>query len=135
MALFSLSGQGPAAVGPLIGEALLKHFGFNVFFCVAALLRLVAAAATVMLPHDTSSLGDRSPSAPAQSSTPAEGLGYRALIFDRNLMPCGWSRSPSRSASRAPQFRRALRRPEKYRAGGMVLACIAESRSRCAVRR
>lgn len=87
MALFSLSGQGPAAVGPLIGEALLKHFGFNVFFCVAALLCLVAAAATVMLPHDTSSLGDRSPSAPALSSAPAEGLGYRALIFDRNLMP------------------------------------------------
>ena len=52
MALFSLSGQGPAAVGPLVGEALLKYFGFDVLFCVAAMLCLVAAAATAMLPDD-----------------------------------------------------------------------------------
>ena len=38
MALFSLSGQGPAALGPPIGEALLKFFGFNVLFGAAALL-------------------------------------------------------------------------------------------------
>ena len=86
MALFSLSGQGPAALGPPIGEALLKYFGFNVFFCVAALLCLVAAAATAMLPSDQL-LEDRSPRAPAQSSAPAAGFGYRALIFDRKLMP------------------------------------------------
>jgi MFS family permease len=112
MALFSLSGQGPAAIGPLIGEALLKYFGFDVFFCIAALLCLVAAAATAMLPHDhleghleghlddhvddhalqNRSPGgqlsdDRSPGAPAQRSTPADAVGYHALIFDRNLMP------------------------------------------------
>ena len=81
MALFSLSGQGPAALGPPIGEALLKYFGFNVFFCVAALLCLVAAAAVAILADDSS------PAAPAQSSAPAGGLSYRALIFDRNLMP------------------------------------------------
>jgi MFS family permease len=100
MALFSLSGQGPAAVGPLIGEALLKYFGFDVFFCVAALLCLVAAAATAMLPDDhlrdnnpsDNNLpggqlsDDRSPGASAQNSAPAD-IGYRALIFDRNLMP------------------------------------------------
>jgi MFS family permease len=86
MALFSLSGQGPAALGPPIGEALLKYFGFDVFFCVAALLCLIAAAATAMLPSEHL-LDGRSPAAPAQSSAPAGGFGYRALIFDRKLMP------------------------------------------------
>jgi MFS family permease len=101
MALFSLSGQGPAAVGPLVGEALLKYFGFDVLFCVAAMLCLVAAAATAMLPDDhllrdnnpsdnnlpSDQLSDdRSPGASARNSAPAD-IGYRALIFDRNLMP------------------------------------------------
>jgi len=108
MALFSLSGQGPAAVGPLVGEALLKYFGFDVLFCVAAMLCLVAAAATAMLPDDhlrdrprdnltdnhldnhlsdDQLLDDRSTGAPVQDSAPADAFGYRALIFDRNLMP------------------------------------------------
>jgi MFS family permease len=100
MALFSLSGQGPAAVGPLVGEALLKYFGFDVFFCVAAMLCLVAAAATAMLPDDhpndhalhshppADHLSDeRSPGASTQRFGSAETVGYRALIFDRNLMP------------------------------------------------
>lgn len=81
MALFSLSGQGPAALGPPVGEALLKYFGFEAFFGVAALLCLVAAAAIAMLADD------RSAAAPARSSAPAGGFGYRALILDRNLMP------------------------------------------------
>jgi len=100
MALFSLSGQGPAAVGPLVGEALLKYFGFDVLFCVAAMLCLVAAAATAMLPDDhpndhalhshppADALSDeRSAGASAQRSAPADAVGYRTLIFDRNLMP------------------------------------------------
>jgi MFS family permease len=116
MALFSLSGQGPAAVGPLVGEALLKYFGFDVLFCVAAMLCLVAAAATAMLPDDhlrdrlrdhlddhkndhpddhalhshppADALSDeRSPGASTQRFGSAETVGYRALIFDRNLMP------------------------------------------------
>jgi MFS family permease len=116
MALFSLSGQGPAAVGPLVGEALLKYFGFDVLFCVAAMLCLVAAAATAMLPDDhlrdrlrdhlddhkndhpddhalhshppADALSDeRSPGASTQRSASADTVGYRALIFDRNLMP------------------------------------------------
>ena len=100
MALFSLSGQGPAAVGPLVGEALLKYFGFDVFFCVAAMLCLVAAAATAMLPDDhpndhalhshppADHLSDeRSPGASTQRFGSADTVGYRALIFDRNLMP------------------------------------------------
>jgi MFS family permease len=82
MAVFSLSGQGPAALGPPIGEVLLRYFGFEVFFGVAALLCLMAATAIVMLADDRSA-----PAAPAQSATPADGFGYRALIFDRNLMP------------------------------------------------
>jgi MFS family permease len=102
MALFSLSGQGPAALGPLVGEGLLGYFGFNVFFCVAAMLCLVAAAATAMLPRDDLRddlidhardqllpclSEDRSMGASAQSSTSADTVGYRALIVDRNLMP------------------------------------------------
>ena len=102
MALFSLSGQGPAAIGPLVGEALLRYFGFDVFFCVAAMLCLVAAVATAMLPrdhlrdhlidhardhHSPSLPDDRSVGASAQSSAPADTVSYRALIFDRNLMP------------------------------------------------
>jgi len=111
MALFSLSGQGPAAVGPPIGEALLKYFGFAVFFYVAAMLCLVAAAATAMLPQDRLEdpredpgkdsredrrhenrredrrSEERSKDAPAQSSAPVAASGYRALIFDRKLLP------------------------------------------------
>jgi|GEM_PF-514192 len=116
MALFSLSGQGPAAVGPLVGEALLKYFGFDVLFWVAAMLCLVAAAATAMLPDDhlrdllrdhlddhkndrpddhvlhshppADALSDeRSPGASTQRFGSADTVGYRALIFDRNLMP------------------------------------------------
>jgi MFS family permease len=59
MALFSLSGQGPAALGPPIGEALLKYVGFEGFFYVAALLCLVAAAVTRMLPKDRQPSDDR----------------------------------------------------------------------------
>jgi MFS family permease len=112
MALFSLSGQGPAALGPPIGEALLKYFGFEVFFYVAAMLCLAAAAATAMLPENHSEdhsdghsgdhsevhssdadlvgghlPGDRSPHPPAQSAVPAAAVAYRALIFDRKLLP------------------------------------------------
>jgi len=81
MALFSLSGQGPAALGPLIGEAILKHFGFEIFFCAAALLCLVAAIATVML------AGADASGEPQQNSAAVAGEGYRALLFDRKLAP------------------------------------------------
>jgi MFS family permease len=81
MALFSLSGQGPAALGPPIGEAILKHFGFKIFFCVAALLCLVAAIATVMLP------GADASGEPQQNSAAVAGESYRALLFDRKLAP------------------------------------------------
>src|SRR5579872_2396793 len=85
MALFSLSGQGPAALGPPIGEALLKFFGFNLLFGVAALLCAVAAAVTAMLPRKH--VENRSATVPEQNSTPAKGPGYRALLFDRKLLP------------------------------------------------
>lgn len=91
MALFSLSGQGPAALGPPIGEALLKHFGFEVFFYVAAMLCLVAAVATAVLPDahllDAHLSDDRASSAPAKSSVIAPVVGYRALLLDRKLLP------------------------------------------------
>ncbi|HEY2525029.1 MAG TPA: MFS transporter [Candidatus Binataceae bacterium] len=82
MALFSLSGQGPAALGPPIGEALLKHFGFEIFFCVAGLLCLVAAIATVMLPA-----GGGAGGAHERDSAGVAVEGYRALVFDRKLAP------------------------------------------------
>jgi MFS family permease len=82
MAVFSLSGQGPAALGPPIGEALLKYFGFEVFFCVAAVLCLVAAVASAMLPGGGGARGELE-----QDSAVAAGAGYRALLFDRKLAP------------------------------------------------
>jgi MFS family permease len=81
MAMFSLSGQGPAALGPLLGEAVVKYFGFTVFFYVAATLCVGAAATAAMLPDD------RPRNAPAHTPLAPERVGYRALIFDRNLLP------------------------------------------------
>jgi MFS family permease len=85
MALFSLSGQGPAAVGPPIGEALLQFFGFNMLFGVAALLCALAAAATAMLPRKH--VENRSARVREQSSTPVKGSSYRTLLLDRKLLP------------------------------------------------
>ena len=85
MALFSLSGQGPAALGPPIGEALLKFSGFNLLFGVAALLCALAAAATAMLPRRH--VENRSARRREQSSTPVKGSSYRRLLLDRKLLP------------------------------------------------
>jgi MFS family permease len=81
MALFSLCGIGPAAFGPLVGEALLKRFGFTLFFYAASTLCLAAAVATAMLKDD------RPSGAQAVSATPGGRIGYRALLFDPDLVP------------------------------------------------
>ncbi len=81
MALFSLCGIGPAAFGPLLGEALLKQFGFALFFYAAGALCLGAAAAVTMLKDD------RPPVHAAQASGADERVGYRALLLDPALRP------------------------------------------------
>ena len=57
-----------------------------------------------------------------QSSTPAEGPSYRALLFDRKLLPLWVVSFVFAFALRgAAQLRRAFRLSKKYHAGGMVL--------------
>jgi len=52
MATFSLSGMLPAAFGALLGEAIMRHWGFRVFFCAAAILCAIALVAVMNLPRD-----------------------------------------------------------------------------------
>lgn len=52
MATFSLSGMLPAAFGALLGEAIMRHWGFRVFFCAAAILCTVALAGVINLRRD-----------------------------------------------------------------------------------
>jgi len=80
MALFSLCGIGPAAFGPLVGEALMKRFGFALFFYAASALCLGAAAAIAMLNDDR-------PFGVAQQCEGGERTGYRALLLDPDLLP------------------------------------------------
>lgn len=80
MTLFSLCGIGPAAFGPLVGEALLKRFGFTAFFCTASALCISAAMTAKLLTDDR-------PQKPESSAAAGERIGYWALIFDADLMP------------------------------------------------
>lgn len=81
MALFSLCGIGPAAFGPLVGEALLKHFGFTLFFYASSALCVGAFAVAAMLTDD------RPSAAVARSTANGGRAGYRTLLFDPDLLP------------------------------------------------
>jgi len=81
MAIMSLSGQGPASFGALLGEAIMRHFGFGALFSAAAALYLVGALAVSMASKDP----------PVRHhATAARGLAtrdYTALLLDRSLLP------------------------------------------------
>ena len=81
MTLFSLCGIGPAAFGPVLGEALLNHFGFAAFFGSASAL-CAGAAITAKLLTD-----DRPQKAESSATVAGKRIGYWALILDTNLMP------------------------------------------------
>jgi MFS family permease len=80
MAIFSLSGLGPSSVAPMIGEILIKQFGFNAFFASAAALIAIGTVLVTMLPHDPPLHHHQHPDAGATSS-------YLALLRDSKLQP------------------------------------------------
>ena len=82
MATFSLCGQIPAGIAPIVAEELIRLSGFGLFFIFAALLCMVSALFVFFLPgdHPVRAIG-RAPSPP--SSAPS----YRSLLADRTLSP------------------------------------------------
>jgi len=82
MATFSLCGQIPAGIAPIIGEEIVRLSGFGLFFVFAAVLCVAAALFVFFLPADhpgraTVGVLDPTPAAPA----------YRSLLTDRSLGP------------------------------------------------
>ena len=82
MAILSLSGQGPASFGALLGEAIMHRFGFTALFASAGSLCLFAALAVAMASKDPPVIHHAT--APARA---ADGGGYRALFLNRSLLP------------------------------------------------
>ncbi|MGH7865672.1 MAG: MFS transporter [Candidatus Binataceae bacterium] len=80
MATFSLCGMGPAAITPLLGEVLIRHWGFHAFFALAIFLSVAGVVATTMVPDDrpVHKLSDQ-PAPPTVS--------YASVLFDRTLAP------------------------------------------------
>jgi MFS family permease len=83
MATFSLSGQMPALFAPLLGEVILKRWGFGAFFCNSAALFVVGAAMVAMMPDDRAQR--RQTTAP-RTAAPQLEASYRALLFDATLL-------------------------------------------------
>jgi len=84
MATFSLSGMLPAAFAALLGEMVLRNYGFRAFFLAAAALCIVATGALVMLPGQR---GQETATPAAASATANNGaISYRALISNRALL-------------------------------------------------
>jgi predicted MFS family arabinose efflux permease len=88
MAIFSLSGQGPASFGALLGELIVHFFGFTGLFLSAAAITLAAAALVAMVARDDPA-ADSGPNvevAPdGAAGTPV--AGYGELLTDRALAP------------------------------------------------
>jgi len=82
MAVQSLSGQGPASFGALLGEVIMRRLGFSVLFASAAALCLVAAIAVAMVAKDLPHAQQ-----PAAVSARARDGGYLALLLHRSLLP------------------------------------------------
>jgi MFS family permease len=84
MAVFSTCGMGSAAIAPIVGEVLIRRFGFGPFFIAAIALTAVAAFLARLAPDDAPSTG----AAAARSPEPARpGVGYAALLADARLVP------------------------------------------------
>jgi MFS family permease len=83
MATFSLTGQLPALFAPLLGEAILKRWGFGAYFCSSAALFMLGAAMVAMMPDDRL----RRPQAATRGTTaPQLESSYSALLFDPALL-------------------------------------------------
>jgi MFS family permease len=83
MATFSLSGQMPALFAPLLGEVILKRWGFGAFFCSSAALFMLGAAMVAMMPDDRA---PRRHAAARRTAAPQLEASYRALLFDPALL-------------------------------------------------
>jgi hypothetical protein len=83
MATFSLSGQKPALFAPILGEAILKRWGFGAFFCSSAALFMLGAAMVAMMPDDRAR---RHQAAARRMAAPQLESSYRALLFDPALL-------------------------------------------------
>ncbi len=82
MAVQSLSGQGPASFGALLGEFIMRRLGFTVLFATAGTLCLFAAIAVAMVEKDLPHAHH-----PAAVSARARDGGYLALLLNRSLLP------------------------------------------------
>ncbi len=82
MAVQSLSGQGPASFGALLGEVIMRRVGLNVLFGAAASLCVFAAIAVAMVSKDPPHAHHAAPG----SARNTDG-GYLALLFNRSLIP------------------------------------------------
>ena len=80
MTIFSLNGMMPAAFAPMIGEEIIRRLGFAAFFVTAGALCACGAIAMSLVSEE---LGFR-----ANANDAGEGgVGYRALLLDRALIP------------------------------------------------
>jgi len=82
MAIMSLSGQGPASFGALLGEAIMRRFGFTALFSAAATLYLISVCAVSMVSKDAPA----GPPAPASEGEEYD-RSYAALFLHRALLP------------------------------------------------
>ena len=82
MAIQSLSGQGPASFGALLGELIMRRLGFTVLFATAASLCMFAALAVAMVSRDLPHADH-----PAAVSARARDGGYLDLFLNRSLIP------------------------------------------------
>jgi predicted MFS family arabinose efflux permease len=73
----------PALFAPLLGEVILKRWGFGAFFCSSAALFMLGAAMVAMMPDDRA--GRRQTSA-RRTAAPQLDASYRALLFDPALL-------------------------------------------------
>jgi MFS family permease len=80
MATFSLCGMGPAAITPIIGEALIRNWGFDAFFAFAICLIAGGVIATIMVPDDR-------PAHRVDGFSSLPGVSYTGVLFDRGLAP------------------------------------------------
>lgn len=81
MTIFSLNGMMPAAFAPMIGDEIIRHFGFAVFFVAAAALCASGAIAMTQV-SDQLGIAIRTP-----DEASIENASYRELFLERALIP------------------------------------------------
>lgn len=81
MTIFSLNGMMPAAFAPMIGDEIIRRFGFAAFFLTAAAL---CASGAIAMTQVSDKLGFR---IRMPDEAGGDGAGYRELLLDRALIP------------------------------------------------